>query len=147
MLSLKSYIHAPGGKVDPGETSIQAAVRELEEEAGITAPLTHAGSLFFMTEGTNWAFQIEIYRADTYEGTITETDEMRPEWFKISGSEAQEEEANKDLPPIPFDKMWDTDHIWLPWLFEKQNFAGRADFKLGDKEGTFVVWKWWYGTY
>lgn len=75
------------------------------------------------------------------------TDEMRPEWFKISGSEEQEEEANKDLPPIPFDKMWDTDHIWLPWLFEKQNFAGRADFKLGDKEGTFVVWKWWYGTY
>ncbi|PPR01952.1 hypothetical protein CVT24_011100 [Panaeolus cyanescens] len=133
-----------GGKVDPGETSLEAAARELEEEAGITAALTHAGSLFFMTEGAKWAFQIEIYRADDYKGTITETDEMRPEWFKLPGDSQKQ---NNDLPSIPFDKMWDTDHVWLPWLFQKQKFAGRADFKTTDKDGEFVEWKWWYGTY
>ncbi|MGA5363961.1 NUDIX domain-containing protein [Streptomyces purpurascens] len=30
----------PGGHVDPGETSLAAAVRELEEETGITLPAT-----------------------------------------------------------------------------------------------------------
>lgn len=36
----------PGGKVEEGETSSQAAIRELEEETGITACcLTHIGTL------------------------------------------------------------------------------------------------------
>lgn len=44
----------------------------LQEEAGIRAPLQHAGSLLFMNEGADAAFQIEIYRADEYIGDITE---------------------------------------------------------------------------
>jgi hypothetical protein len=43
-----------------------------QEEAGIRAPLEHAGSLLFISEGAEWAFQIEIYRANSYEGTVTE---------------------------------------------------------------------------
>jgi len=43
-----------------------------QEEAGIIAPLEHAGSLLFLSEDAEWAFEIEIYRAETYEGTVTE---------------------------------------------------------------------------
>ena len=43
-----------------------------QEEAGIRAPLEHAGSLLFVSDGMKWAFQIEIYRANSYEGTVTE---------------------------------------------------------------------------
>ncbi|KAF8067738.1 NUDIX hydrolase domain-like protein [Lyophyllum atratum] len=126
-----------GGKVEDGETSREAALRELEEEAGITAPLEYAGTLLFLSEGADVAFHIEIYRADEYSGVITETDEMRPEWFSIPSS------AGSEASSIPFEKMWDTDPYWLPLLFSKTVFVGRADFK---QEGdVFSLHKWWFG--
>ncbi|KAF8156826.1 NUDIX hydrolase domain-like protein [Crassisporium funariophilum] len=141
-----------GGKVDPGETSLQAAKRELEEEAGITAPLEHAGSLLFMTEGAEWAFQIEIYRAESYEGAVTETDEMKPEWFSLPPPPApnepaeafrQDEDEDSDAAPIPFEKMWDQDYIWLPLLISERKFVARADFT---KDGeVFKPYRWWFG--
>ncbi|KAF9450219.1 hypothetical protein P691DRAFT_726463 [Macrolepiota fuliginosa MF-IS2] len=125
-----------GGKVEPNETSPQAALRELEEEAGIKAPLKHAGVLLFITSGAEKAFYIDIYYAEEYEGTISETDEMRPEWFSLS--------ASKELPPVPFDSMWDTDRYWIPLLQDKQPFVGRADFDQ-DENGVYTPRKWWYG--
>ncbi|KAF8906735.1 NUDIX hydrolase domain-like protein, partial [Gymnopilus junonius] len=105
-----------GGKVEQGETPLQAAVRELEEESGVKAVLEHIGSLFFLSDDAEWASQIEIYRTDSYEGTITESDEMRPEWFSASPAELQ-------VPAIPFSKMWETDVVWLPLLITKKKFA------------------------
>ncbi|KAJ6590473.1 NUDIX hydrolase domain-like protein [Mycena vulgaris] len=117
-----------GGKVEPNESTLDAAARELEEEAGITAPLEHAGTLLFVVPGSKWA-HIDIYRAEEYSGTITESDEMRPEWFTKSN--------------IPFDSMWDTDRYWLPLLLAKRPFSGRADFeRQGD---VYIPKKWWYG--
>lgn len=54
---------------------------------------------------------------------------MDPTWF--------------DIPDIPYDKMWESDHLWLPILIEKRPFVVRADF---DKEGEDdVLRKWWIG--
>lgn len=69
---------------------------------------------------------------------------MRPEWF-ASGvkNPSSVNDSVLDLPPIPYDKMWETDDIWIPLLLSKQPFAGRADFiKDGDD---FKPWRWWYG--
>jgi hypothetical protein len=44
----------------------------LQEEAGIEAPLEHAGTFLFLINNVQWAFQIEIYRADTYSGVPIE---------------------------------------------------------------------------
>ncbi|GLB39079.1 putative NUDIX domain containing protein [Lyophyllum shimeji] len=130
-----------GGKVEDGETSQEAALRELEEEAGITAPLEYAGTLLFLSEGSDVAFHIDIYRAEEYSGTIAETDEMRPEWFALPSINPQGPEASS--PSIPFAQMWDTDVHWMPLLFSKTAFVGRADFK---REGdVFAPHKWWFG--
>ena len=45
-----------------------------KEECGIEASLEHCGTLLFFTKGgPEWAFQIEIYRADAYSGTLIES--------------------------------------------------------------------------
>ncbi|KAF5351163.1 hypothetical protein D9756_008327 [Leucocoprinus leucothites] len=127
-----------GGKVEPNESSLQAAIRELEEEAGIKAPLKHIGVLLFIVNGADKTFHIDIYYAEEFEGTITESDEMKPEWFSLSTND-------KDgLPPVPWDKMWDTDHCWIPLLREGKPFRGRADFDKGES-GVFIPRRWWYG--
>ncbi|EIW55573.1 uncharacterized protein TRAVEDRAFT_151978 [Trametes versicolor FP-101664 SS1] len=138
-----------GGKVDPGETAAQAAVRELEEEAGITAPLQQCGTLFFVENTMDAAFNISVFCAHEYSGTITESDEMRPEWFSIQ--EALLPRTNpltmvdhgdnaKDLPPIPLEKMWADDEFWMPAMFGRRHFVGRADFGVDNK-----MIKWWFG--
>jgi 8-oxo-dGTP diphosphatase / 2-hydroxy-dATP diphosphatase len=43
-----------------------------QEEAGITAPLRRCGSLFFILEGSEAAWHIEMFVAHEYDGTITE---------------------------------------------------------------------------
>ncbi|KAI0646525.1 NUDIX hydrolase domain-like protein [Trametes meyenii] len=144
-----------GGKVDPGETSAQAAVRELEEESGIIAPLELCGTLFFVVEGIDTAFNINIFRAYEYSGTITETDEMRPEWFSIQESLLPRENASpanstaehsEALPPIPLDKMWADDQFWMPLMFSRRYFVGRADFAPnGTESNNTAMLKYWFG--
>lgn len=133
-----------GGKVEPGETPLEAAARELQEEAGIQASLKHVGMLFFVSEGIDQAFQIEIYRADGYSGIITETEEMLPSWFRIPKDHSVTGDDGDDVPPIPFDKMWGSDRFWIPLLLANRPFVGRTDF--GQKEeGKFKLLRWWFG--
>ncbi|KAI0071591.1 hypothetical protein K474DRAFT_1668861 [Panus rudis PR-1116 ss-1] len=130
----KDLFNGFGGKVDPGETSAQAASRELEEEAGITAPLRKCGTLLFIDEKLPWAFHIDVYTAEEYSGIITETDEMRPQWFSTHPAE----QIQDGLPSIPYKQMWADDPYWLPLLLKNERFAARMDFA---KDGSLR--KWW----
>ncbi|KAH9053179.1 hypothetical protein EDB87DRAFT_1653153 [Lactarius vividus] len=135
-----------GGKVEAGESPAQAAARELKEECGIEASLEHCGTLLFFTKGgPEWAFQIEIYRAEAYSGTLIETEEMRPEWFCATDKETETgPTSDGTLPPIPYDSMWPDDVYWMPHLLSKRPFVGRADFDR-DNSGTYKLLRWWFG--
>ncbi|KZT28065.1 hypothetical protein NEOLEDRAFT_1087660 [Neolentinus lepideus HHB14362 ss-1] len=130
-----------GGKVEDGETSAEAAVRELQEEAGITAALEYSGTMLFFSEGSDFAYHIDYYSAAAYQGTVTETEEMRPEWFALPDVDATEPST---LPQIPFHQMWEDDHIWFPLLIAKRIFNGRVDFRL-DANSQHKLTKWWFG--
>ncbi|KAH8998077.1 NUDIX-domain-containing protein [Lactarius akahatsu] len=135
-----------GGKVEAGESAAQAAARELKEECGIEASLEHCGTLLFFTKGgPEWAFQIEIYRADAYSGILIETEEMRPEWFCATDRESETGlTSDGTLPPIPYDSMWPDDVHWMPLLLSKRPFVGRVDFDC-DNSGTYKLLRWWFG--
>ncbi|MFP6807448.1 MAG: 8-oxo-dGTP diphosphatase [Pseudomonadales bacterium] len=100
----KGKINGPGGKLEPGETPEQCAIRETQEELLIN-PLNvkFGGELFFHAEDMPRIHGF-IYTATDFEGTPTETREARPRWF--------------DLEDIPFERMWDDDAIWLPHVLE-----------------------------
>jgi 8-oxo-dGTP diphosphatase len=93
-----------GGKVELGETWAQAAVREVEEEAGIRvdeADLGDVGLLIFVFPARpTWSMVVHVCVATVWQGEPAESAEMRPAWFGV-----------RDLPLA---QMWQDARHWLP---------------------------------
>ncbi len=109
-----------GGKLQAGETLEEAAGRETEEEVGI-APrsLEKRGVLEFEFEGNSEILEVHVFKAGEWTGEPRETEEMWPEWFKIS--------------EIPYDDMWADDKIWLPLFLDGKKFKGWFSFNENDQ--------------
>ena len=109
-----------GGKVHEGETLEQAALREIEEEAGIRPlDIKERGVITFKFEDNglegNPDMEVHIFSASKFEGQPSESEEMRPQWF-LHGE-------------IPYDSMWLDDPFWLPMFLAGKNIEGTFYFK------------------
>ncbi len=108
-------INGPGGKVDPGETPLQSALRETFEELGIS-PLgtTQQGELHFQfCDG--YSLHCAVFLAHDFARQPRETEEAVPLWTP--------------LDQIPYDEMWADDRYWLPLLIRGAHFTGYFEFE------------------
>jgi len=107
-------INAPGGKIDPGETAEEGAIRETEEEVGLTSSnLSEMGELHFQfVDGM--ALHCTVFSSNEFSGNAIETDEAIPIWTKIEA--------------IPYDEMWEDDVHWLPRALDGETFKGYFEF-------------------
>ncbi|MEO0452543.1 MAG: 8-oxo-dGTP diphosphatase [Verrucomicrobiota bacterium] len=107
-------VNGPGGKIDPGETAEQAAIRETEEEVCVrVSNLELSGKLHFQfTDGLG--IECSVFRTSDYSGNPQETDEADPFWCLID--------------EIPYDQMWKDDEFWIPKMLSGNYFEGFFTF-------------------
>lgn len=107
-------INGPGGKIDPGESALECALRETREEVGVTATsVEQAGELRFQfLDGM--AIHCLVFRATAHTGEPVETDEAVPIWTAVDA--------------VPFDRMWPDDRLWFPHLLAGVRFTGECLF-------------------
>lgn len=109
-----------GGKVALGESSEDAAKRELLEEAGIHAVnIQKCGVLDFEFRGNSEILEVHIFKTRDFKGDPTESEEMKPQWFHVG--------------EIPFRSMWPDDQYWFPLMLANKKFRGKFLFEGHDK--------------
>ena len=110
-----------GGKVAPNETILEAAKREILEEASIEIALSEedkVGIVQFEFHGKPDTIEVHFFRVAEFKGEPTESEEMLPKWFNVD--------------EIPIEEMWPDDRYWMPLFLEGKKFKGRFLFGEGD---------------
>lgn len=116
-----------GGKVEPGESVREGAVREVREETGLRIDprdLVPAGVLdYLFPTRPAWSQRSYVFTCRRWAGEPVETEEIVPAWFAIED--------------IPFDRMWDDAARWLPGVLAGGSVE--ATYTFGDDLATVIA--------
>ena len=107
-----------GGKIELAENPRSCIIREVEEEAGVSIDPIYVANLTFcnLIPGEDW--EVHLFRANGYEGTLTDCVEGDLEWV-----------PNNKVLDLP---MWPADSIFLKHLHSKTFFWGTFWYDNGD---------------
>jgi 8-oxo-dGTP diphosphatase len=115
-----------GGKLNPGETPEECALREIHEESGLTvSDLRLRGFLTFPSFDDSDDWYVYVFTAKANAGELVESPEGHLHW--IDDAEV------KNL------HLWAGDRLFLPWLEQEKFFSGKFCYKNGELTGHSVV--------
>lgn len=107
-------INGPGGRLEAGESYLDAAVRETQEEVGLTpSGLYRAADLSFRF-ADGYSLYAEVFLATDYSGNPISTDEADPFWCPVE--------------KVPYHNMWEDDRLWLPLMLNGSYVSGTFEF-------------------
>ncbi len=114
-----------GGKLEAGETPEECVVREVREESGLSIrnPRLHGLLMFPKFKGNDW--YVFVFTATEFDGELIESPEGRLEWI-----------PDEKLTEL---NLWESDHIFFPWLGNGKFFSARFDYNEDKMTGYEVV--------
>ena len=120
-----------GGKVEEGETILNAAIRELREESGLiakTRDLVYVGRITFYTQDRCkriFNVLVHVFLLRKWRGQFRIGDGMKdPGWWPTNH--------------LPIEKMMPADAHWVPSIFQGHKVIG--DFLYGPEQKN-VIWQ------
>jgi 8-oxo-dGTP diphosphatase len=108
-------VNGPGGKIEPGESALEGAVRETQEELCISVKDARKVAELWFQMSDYPSLRCHVFMASEYEGEPTETAEAVPLWAR--------------LDDIPYERMWEDDKHWLPEVLAGQKLLGKFCFE------------------
>lgn len=110
-----------GGKPEKNESIEQTAIRECREEINVkpvTIQQVATLNFYFPSDKSDWNQQVWVYLCKDWEGEPSETEEMKPKWYKMDS--------------IPYESMWKDDKFWLPKVLEGNSVEAEFTFDEND---------------
>lgn len=120
-----------GGKIEQNESVEQAAIRETQEEIGVTLRVSDLSKVadiqFLFPQGLakNNNQQVSVFLVNRWKGEPTESAEMKPQWFILS--------------EIPYEQMWSDDKLWLPQVLAGHKITAQFTFDKEEKVKKFLI--------
>jgi len=120
-------IVGPGGRLEPGESVLECAVRETIEEVGVVPedPRLRGELRFQFCDG--YSVHVHVFTSAGFAGEVCESPEALPLWTPQDA--------------IPYGEMWEDDRIWIPWMLDGFAFEGRFVFdgdRMLDQESRII---------
>ncbi len=115
-----------GGKLKPGETPEECAVREVREESGLSIESPRLrGFITFPAFDQFDDWYVFVFTADRFAGALAENGEGRLEWIED--------------PKLASLELWEGDHVFMPWLDQGKMFSAKICYDKGKLSGHEVI--------
>jgi len=107
-----------GGKLEPGETPEECALREIYEESGLKVRNPRLkGLLTFPLFANDEDWYAFVFVCEDFEGQLIDSPEGELRWI-----------PDQELLGL---NLWEGDHIFLPWLDRPGFFSGKFVYRGG----------------